>query len=107
VDIEQWKLGVRVELPKPPPPGHTQREIAELSPLIRLWLMPLHSQDECDQAERWLVAELCKHPLTRQFLANRDPEEYRPDPNWPVRIDAPPSFCVFGLTVPAASLESK
>jgi hypothetical protein len=33
--------------------------------------MPLETQEQCDQAERWLVAELCKHPMTRQFLANR------------------------------------
>jgi hypothetical protein len=103
VDIEQWKRGVRVELPKPPPSGHTAHEVAELSPLIRLWLMPLATQDECNQAERWLVAALCKHPVTRQFLANRNPERYGPDPTWPVRIDAPPSFRVFGLTAPVTT----
>ena len=100
VNIDQWKQGVRIELPKPPPEGHTAREVAELSPLLRLWLMPLATQKECDQAERWLVAELCKHPVTRQFLANRNPERYRPDPTWTVRIDAPQSFCIYGLTVP-------
>src|SRR3954453_8073849 len=30
VDIEQWTRGVRLVLPKPVPPDHTQREIAEL-----------------------------------------------------------------------------
>jgi hypothetical protein len=53
VDIAQWKLGVRVELPQRPP-GHTEREVAELKALIRLWLMPLKTQAECNQAERWL-----------------------------------------------------
>ena len=101
VDIEKWKRGVRVELSKPPPMGHTEREIAELTPLIRLWLMPLNTKEECDQSERWLVAELCKHPLTRQFLANRNPDRYRPDRNWPVEIEAPQSFRVIGLTSPA------
>ena len=72
-------------------------------PLYRLWLMPLEAQDQCDQAERWLVAELCKDPVTRQFLANRNPERYRPDPNWPVEIDAPPTFRVIGLTAPASN----
>jgi hypothetical protein len=104
VDIEQYKRGVRIELPKPPPPGHTEREVGELMPLIRLWLMPLQTKDECDQAENWLVAELCKHPLTRQFLANRKPERYRPDSSWPVRIEASQSFRVLGLTVPATAL---
>jgi len=102
VDIDQWKRGVRVELPMPPPPGHTAREIVELKPLIRLWLIPLATQVECNQAERWLVAELCKHPMTRQFLSNQKPESgrYRPDLTWPVRIDAPSSFQIFGLTAP-------
>jgi hypothetical protein len=68
--------------------------------------MPLQTRAECTQAERWLVAELCKHPLTRQFLANRKPESkrYRPDPTWPVRIEAPPSFRVVGLTAPAMTI---
>ncbi len=104
VDIEKWKRGERIELPKPPPPGHTEREVAELKPLIRLWLMPLQTQDECNQAEKWLVADLCKHPLTRQFLANRNPEGYRPDSTWPVRIEAPASFRLIGLTVPATAI---
>ena len=104
VDVEQWKRGVRVEIPKRPPAGHIQRELAELMPLIHLWLLPLSTQDECNQAERWLVAELCKHPLTRQFLANRRPERYRPAPAWPVQVDGPPSFAVIGLTVPATTM---
>jgi hypothetical protein len=63
--------------------------------------MPLSTQAECDQAKRWLVTKLCKHPLTRQFMANRNAERHRPDPNWPVRMDAPSSFRVIGLTTPA------
>ncbi len=97
VDIEQYKQGRRVELAMRPE-GHTTREFAELMPLFRIWLMALDTKSECDQAERWLVAQLCKHPLTRQFLANRTPERYQPDPNWCVQFDAPASFRVFGLT---------
>lgn len=42
--------------------------------------------------------------MTRQFLSNKNPHSYGPDPMWDVQIDAPPQFQVFGLTVsiPAA-----
>jgi hypothetical protein len=62
--------------------------------------MPLATQEECDQAERWLVAELCKHRVTTQFLANRNAQRYRPDQTWPVLLDAPPSFRIYGSTIP-------
>lgn len=100
VDVDQYKQGVRVELPKPQSSEHTEREVSELAPLFRLWLIPLLTQDECNQAERWVVAQLCNHPITRQFLANRNPEGYRPLPDWPVQIDASPAFRVLGLNVP-------
>ena len=104
VDIEKWKCGVRIELPKPQPAEHTEREIEELMPLIRLGFIPLETQAECNQAERWLVAELCKHALTRQFLANRNPKRYAPDPDWPVQVEPSPSFQIIGLTVSASTI---
>src|SRR5207237_270089 len=81
LDIEQYKMGRRCEIGSYPA-GHLERELSELTPILRLWLMPLDVEEEFDQAERWLVAELCKTALTRQFLANRNPESYKPDPSW-------------------------
>lgn len=102
VDIEEYKAGRRRELAVRPD-GHLERELAELKPILRLWLMPLESKAECDQAERWLVAELCKDAVARQFLANRNPERYQPDPRWPVQIQAGPTFRIIGLTIPNAA----
>lgn len=99
VDIEAYKLGKRNEL-ESRPEGHLLRELEQLTPLIRLWLMPLTGEAECDQAERWLVAQFCKHGMTRQFLANCNPDRYRPDTSWAVSFDAPETCKVFGLNWP-------
>lgn len=100
-----YLAGVRRELASPPP-GYPQSEILALRPHLRLWLMPLRIPDECVQAERWLVARLCRHPTTRQFLANVRPEAYAPNSAWEVRIEAPPGFRVFGLTLPVPGVGS-
>lgn len=50
VDIDQWKAGRRIELHNSPA-GHIQREIKELTPLIRLWLIPLNVVEEYTPAE--------------------------------------------------------
>lgn len=100
VDPDLYLSGVRRELSSPPG-GYPLSELLALRPHLRLWLMPLFGADECVQAERWLVAQLCGHPTTRQFLANVAPDSYCPNPAWEVRLEAPPEFRVFGLTLPA------
>jgi hypothetical protein len=99
VDTQLYLDGRRRELPHRPA-DYPLGEIIALKPHLRLWLMPLFHEDECVQAERWLVSQLCRPAATRQFLANVDPDGYCADPNWSVRIEAPPEFRVFGLTVP-------
>jgi hypothetical protein len=100
VDIEKYKVGLRCEL-SVRPEGHLATELAELLPVQRLWLFELPTKAECIQVERWVVNQLCKTPLTRQFLANRQPDgkRYQPDPGWPVRIDDSPAFRIAGLTL--------
>ena len=103
VDVAAWKGGRRRELLSTSD-EHLQQELVELAPLVRLWLMPLHSDATCVQAERWVVAELCKDPVSRQFLSNCNPESYRPDPGQHVRLEAPPEFRVISLTVSNSTL---
>lgn len=98
VDIDEFMKGRRRELSERPD-GHLRRELAELKRVLRLWLMPLSTNAQCNQAERWLVAQLCKDPVTRQFLGNRNPGRYCPNPQWEVQIQAPASFQIVGLTV--------
>ncbi|GEM_PF-5577969 len=100
VDCGLYVRGLRRELAVRPA-DYPMGEIIALKGCIRLWLMPLFSAEECVQAERWLVSQLCRGDVTRQFLANVAPDSYGPDTSWPVRIDAPPEFRVFGLTLPA------
>jgi hypothetical protein len=103
VDIEAYIAGRRHELSSPSG-GHLQRELSELLPILRLWLMPLDNSAECHQAERWIVAQLCQDAVSRQFLVNRKPHTYRPDPRWPVRIEATPAFRIVGLTIASSVL---
>lgn len=103
VDIEAYLSGRRVELASPPQ-GHLERELAAITPALRWWLMPLDSAEDCAQAEKWLVHRLCGDEVSRQFLANRNPGSYVPDPAREVVIEAPPSFRVVGLTVSGREL---
>jgi len=67
--------------------------------------MPLDSAEDCTQAEKWLVNQLCKDPVARQFLANRNPESYVPSTGVEVRIEPSAEFRIIGLTVTSADLE--
>ena len=104
VDIEAFKRRRRVQL-KRRPVGHTEREIAELAPMYRIWLIPLEQDTDCCQVEDTLVDTLrrSQNRDAFQFLGNGDKKtKYHPRPFPVVRPTVFPPLIGWSTPVPAS-----
>lgn len=105
IDVSAYLKGTRVELACHTP-GSVERELAELEPHLRLWLIPILDEQSTALLEKWMVWKLVQDPVAGPFLANKNTAAYRPDFTIPVEFDASPQFQIVGLNVASSSLSN-
>jgi hypothetical protein len=94
-DVEAFKGGRRIVVPKSQDPDQLKRELRELEPLYRIFLARL-PQEHCLRVENEIVYRLQKEQATFQFLCNKN--AYPNDPG--VEIPSQSNPRIIGLTVP-------
>lgn len=94
-DVEAFKGGRRIVVPKSQDPEQLRRELRELEPLYRIFLARI-PQEHCLSVENEIAHSLQGNPATSQFLCNKNP--YPHDPAVEILPQGNPP--IIGLTVP-------
>jgi len=94
-DIEAFKSGTRIVIPKSQAPEQLRCELQEIEPLYRIFLARL-PKEHCISVENEITYRLQKESATSQFLCNRN--TYPHNPTVEISPEGNPPF--IGLTVP-------